>query len=403
MTVTDEQGHQAIASVELAEPEKIKANADISDLSVIGGNDGSITVTPTGGTPGYTFLWPQTMDTTRTLSNLPFGPRWIDITDANGCVQGDTFFINNPFCNLMVNVQTTDVSCFGESDGEAIVDVSGGTPPFSFNYSSDISGGLSAGSYSVTILDAINCGLIEDFEINEPAEIKVDPIITTTCTGRVAQLNVSGGVPPYEFLWKGGSTDSTNNILDTLEVDIIDANGCMVEVFEALTTFQFLNVALDSISLNDATIFVTPSGGTPPFAYNWEDSNGNNISTSEDLTDVTDGIYFLEVEDANGCLVSIEVEVSGISSTANLQSFDSVGKVFPNPTANLLTVEINSNASAEVGVSIFDSSNRLVLKEAPAVLNNNQKVLSIGHLAKGLYFMKIQIEDSFYFQKVILE
>jgi len=85
------------------------------------------------------------------------------------------------------------------------------------------------------------------------------------------------------------------------------------------------------------------------------------------------------------------------------QSFDSIGKVFPNPANDLLTLEIKTKPSSLVGVSIFDASNRLVLEEVPSVLNNNRKELSVGHLANGLYFMKIQIENNVYFQKVILE
>jgi len=66
-------------------------------------------------------------------------------------------------------------------------------------------------------------------------------------------------------------------------------------------------------------------------------------------------------------------------------------------------MEINTKPSSLVGVSVFNSANRLVLEEEPSVLNNNRKELSVGHLANGLYFMKIQIEDKVYFQKVILE
>jgi len=284
VTVTDEQGHQAIASVEIIEPEEINPNEDISDLTSIGGSDGSISLSPIGGTPGYTFLWPQTGDTTSTLSNLPFGPRWVVVTDVNGCVKSDTFFINNPLCNLGVEIQTQDVSCFGQSDGETFITVNGGVAPFTFDFNIDVSNGISAGNYSVTILDAINCGIIDSFSISQPTKIDVDPIITESCKDRTVSLNVSGGVPPYEFLWMGGSTDSFNVITDTLLVDVTDANGCLFAISRLLDPIDLLTVVLDSVSINESTIFVTPEGGSPPYSFIWEDVNGNDISTSEDLT-----------------------------------------------------------------------------------------------------------------------
>lgn len=404
VTVTDDQGHSAITSVEIGQPDDIQANATVSDLSTIGGSDGSIILAPTGGASGYTYLWPQTGDTTSTLSNLSFGPRWVDITDAAGCIRGDTFFINNPLCDMMVDIQTKDVTCFGGSDGEAIVNVTGGTAPFNYNFAGNVPSNLGAGTYSVTVLDAKNCGIIDTFIINQPTALDVEPTINQTCTGREISLNVSGGVPPYSYLWKDGSIDSFNFVLDTVDIDITDANNCLFEIFLSLAAVDEVTVMLDSVSSTESTIYVTPDGGTSPYMYTWEDENGNVISTEEDITGVlTDGIYTLTIEDSNGCITSLQVVVMGISSTANIQSFAMVGKVFPNPADELLTIEINTKSSSSVGVTLFNSSNRMVLNSTPSILDNSQKEISVSHLAKGLYFLKIQIEDSVYFQKVIIE
>ena len=404
VTVTDEFGHSTTTPVEIKEPQEILFNEVVSDLTTIGGSDGTISLIPTGGTPGYTYLWPQTGDTSSTLSNLPFGPRWVIVADNNGCVKTDTFQINNPFCDLEVaDIQTIDVSCFGKNDGEVSISLTGGTPPFTFDFGGNSPTSLSAGTYSVTILDAINCGVIDSFEINQPSEIEVGFESNLNCDGLEVNLSVMGGVPPYEYLWSDGSTDSTNVILGALDVDITDSNGCLIEVFSNIAIIDPLDVLFDSVSLSMETIMVTTSGGESPFIYTWTDESGVVVSNDEDLTGISNGTYTLVVEDAVGCLDTLEVEVSGISSVRRSFAFKEKGKVFPNPTSDHFTVEFEEIPKEKVGFKLYDSRFGLALTKHPSIINRRETDISVGHLVSGLYFLKIQIGDKVYFQELIIQ
>ena len=151
----------------------INVSFSISNVSCNGFADGSVVATANGGaTPNYQYsLGGGLSQASGTFSNLTVGTYFIDVTDINGCSSSQTFTITEPN-PLFVNTFSTDISCSGYCDGSAFSMPSGGTPPYSYLWSSgsttDNISSLCSGSYVVNITDANNCVNIETVIISEP-------------------------------------------------------------------------------------------------------------------------------------------------------------------------------------------------------------------------------------------
>ena len=278
-----------------------------------------------------------------TLSDLCAGYYFVQVTNGIGCVTIDTAFVSEPD-PIVANLSTTPVSCAGDCDGTATVGPTGGQPPYSsYVWVPDVNGqgtpqatDLCAGEYSVTITDQAGCSITQDVLITEPAEITVTATITPitcngACDGGIAPI-VSGGTAPYAYLWSpvppGG--DPTVPALDSLcagdwTLIITDANGCTVSATFTLVDPPVLDAQVattDNLCFGDCqgTASATISGGAPPYATMWMDSNGSIIAQDTlDVSALCAGDYTLVVTDANGCTLNVPFTITqGDAIEANL-------------------------------------------------------------------------------------
>ncbi|MBN4081846.1 PKD domain-containing protein, partial [bacterium AH-315-C07] len=290
---------------------------DSTDVTCFGFSNGAANLTVSGGTLPYTFNWSNGA-TTEDLTGVIAGTYAVSITDANGCVNDyDTTIVNQPTAALTHTLDSTDVTCFGFSNGATNLTVSGGTPPSTFNWSNgatteDLTG-IIAGIYAVSITDANGCIIDDDsITVNQPSAALSNTLDSTdvTCFGfsnGTTDLTVTGGTTPYTYNWSNGATTKDLNAvpLGTYAVSITDANGCVIG-YDTIVINQpsaALTHTLDStdvtcFGLTDGATNLTVSGGTTPYIYNW--SNG---TTTEDLSGIGAGIYAVSITDANGCFI----------------------------------------------------------------------------------------------------
>ena len=136
-----------------------------------------------------------------------------------------------------------NISCFGRKDGSVDLTVTGGTPPYTYNWSSgsttqDVSS-LAAGFYAVTVTDAAGSSRAE-ITLTEPVELRAEMTpfeygsgynisLFNAYNGSI-NLMVEGSVPPYTYEWRDGPTTEDRTALgsDNYDVAITDANGCML-------------------------------------------------------------------------------------------------------------------------------------------------------------------------------
>ena len=170
------------------------------------------------------------------IGNIASGNYTVTITDGNGCSIIRTGTVTATLPPVVVQSTLTNVLCNGDSTGAITISVSNGTSPFTFLWSNGAAtqniSNLKNGSYTVTVTDANGCTNSRSFTITQPTFLSLAnvSIVNATCgqANGSAQLNPSGSVSPYSYLWSDGST--TNQLINvsagTYTVTVTDANGC---------------------------------------------------------------------------------------------------------------------------------------------------------------------------------
>jgi len=211
--------------------------ATITPISCFNGADGSIDVQVNGGVQPYNYLWSNN-STTANQTNLSAGIYALTLTDNTGCSIVRNFVLSQP-ADISIppnQVTITAVSCFGLNNGAiAIQNPTGGTPPFTYSWfgpggsvvgTSQTITGLPAGLYSLTLTDSKGCSKQYQYLVNQP----LTPLIISnsiSCENNIS-VGVTGGVPPYSYLWSNGNTTPTSIFFvpGTYTITITDNNGC---------------------------------------------------------------------------------------------------------------------------------------------------------------------------------
>jgi len=322
LTVTDANGCTATATVTITQPTQLTATGAQTNILCNGQCTGSATVTPSGGTPPYTYAWAPSGGTGASTSGRCAGTYTATVTDANGCTVTQTFNITQPPA-LTVTPSQTNILCNGQCTGSATVTPGGGTAPYSYNWApsggtSSSAGSLCAGSYTATVTDANGCVITQTFNITQPSAITGTTSSTNSTCGNAngtATVTPGGGTPIYTYLWSpGGQTTQTATglLAGPYTVLVTDANGCTatfsVTVNNAgsptATIPTFTNVTC--FGLCDGTANGSASGGTAPYTYSWAPSGG----TGANATGLCAGTYTLTVTDANGCTATATVTIT---------------------------------------------------------------------------------------------
>jgi|GEM_PF-1349399 len=329
VTIIDTNGDQANACFEINDPASaIDISAAVSPQTIPGANDGSVILTVTGGDAPYTYNWngPNVNNIdTKDIANLTEGTYTVNITDARGCVQTRSYFVETVGEALTIDsgaTQVASISCFGEADGAINAAVFGGATPYTYSWSgpngytatsANISG-LASGSYQLTVTDANNETAVSvQFFVAEPsAPLSASANITDESApgqnnGGVV-ITVSGGTPGYTYNWNNNNFTAENFGLTsgTYTVTVTDTRGCtLVESYVVSTEADPLVIDAQGSTVNGVRCFgdsngsISPvvNGGLPPYSYNWG-PEGN----TQDISGLSAGQYNLTVTDQNGTM-----------------------------------------------------------------------------------------------------
>ncbi len=325
ITVVDSLGCTDSDSVYVSEPDLLQVTSiNIQNVSCYDSANGELEVLFTGGTAPFTYLW-DNGQTTQTAVNLVPGNYSVLVTDTNGCNDNSfTVAITQPDSLYISSLTSTEVLCNGGNTGTATVVAAGGTPNYSYNWSSgsitDVASALTTGTYSVTVTDNNSCSRNSSIVVTEPIALSTTFIKdSVTCIGGAdgwATVLVSGGITPYTYLWDNGSTAATANNLAAgyHTVTITDANGCIlidsVDILEPSFSITIDSLIISDITCHDAdnaSITVLATGGQLPYMYS--SNNGFNQQSTIGFTNLGPNTYIMYVQDSRGCEDRDTVEI----------------------------------------------------------------------------------------------
>ena len=336
VVITDANGCIARSNVIIIQPAPILVVETINPVSCFGGSDGSVSLAISGGNGSFTVNWVEkttgtSVGTGNIVNNLPAGIYVATIIDPLGCASIREYAVTQPAEPLAVQPLISNVRCAGDNNGSIDLIVSGGTAPYTYQWSSGETtraiNGKSGGSYTVNVRDSNGCIVSQTFEILEPLPIAVtlESSQNVSCKfgndGSI-KVNITGGTGVYNIQWSNGMTGTELSGLRAgiYTVFIIDESSCLVS--ETYTITEPANeLAISASSSTELCEFdqlielnLTVTGGTAPYTFAW--SNG---ATSQNLIGIAPGNYAVIVTDANGCTVAGDYTVPPPSLPMDLQ------------------------------------------------------------------------------------
>ncbi len=315
--------------VSIGQPAPITPAPSTTLPSCFGSCNGGVSVAVSGGTSPFVYEWRYANGpvlpggTAPSVPNLCSGDYVLKVTDANNCVT-PYMLVTLPNPALLTDtMEIIDPYCTG-GQGSIDLTVTGGTgtKTFSWNngaYTTEDLSGLSSGTYSVVITDANNCTATDTAVFTQlpPLSLVMQATLYNGYHFKCAGSNqgevfarVSGGLPPYTFLWNDSLATTIDSIYGltagTYTVTVTDSHGCVNIDSIALNLIPppfFVNEIHTDVTCpgaNDGGAVVILAGGVPPYIYYWQhDTTQFNVP----LTGVDSGTYMVNVYDANRCLV----------------------------------------------------------------------------------------------------
>ncbi|WP_026209605.1 gliding motility-associated C-terminal domain-containing protein [Cytophaga aurantiaca] len=320
--VEDGNSCKANLSSTVKQPTKLQSSYEVKTVSCYGGSDGAIDLTAFGGSSFYSYTWDDG-NVLQDEYNLKAGVHDVTIKDVNGCKLITSIIVPQPD-PITADKTITDVKCYGFKDGIIDLTVSGGVLPYTYKWSTpeivlgqteeDLTD-IPVGTYYVLIKDFFQCEYYDTMKVKESFLLVTnlaisDAICYDSLNGSI-DLTVTGGLPPYSYLWSSGqrTQDIAAVHAGIYKVLIDDVNGCTALVQGEIKqptnlTFGFSVSEVSCKDNDDGKVVLFNSGAIEPYTYVW-----SNSATTKDIADLLGDNYTVTVTDAHACPFSATVTV----------------------------------------------------------------------------------------------
>lgn len=343
---TDDAGCESQPlTIEITQSPLIVTNI-LSEDTLLCPNDtlGQLSLSLAGGTGDLTYTW-STGDTSLVLDSLVLGVYTISITDAIGCTEVYSYNVSNSPTINTDSISIQNISCFGQVDGSIILYPTGGLDTLYLTWSngstSDTLTSLDGGNYIVTVTDENNCSVIDTFNVIEPLELMVIPLITDESVAGAKDggitLNVTGGTAPYTVLWDNGDTSlAIDSLMPGLYSYVLfDANDCSTTGWAVVSGGSCaIGASYETVPASCGTSFdggieLTVNGNVGDYTV---ELYFQNVEVNSPLDSLYPGTYTLVITDTLGCVALLEnIEITSINPAIIL---DTLIRVNPTSTTS---------------------------------------------------------------------
>jgi gliding motility-associated-like protein len=318
VTATDINHCTASAAITISAPSPLILTPAASPVTCHGDSDGTASISASGGTPGYTYLW-SVDSTTAAISQLHPGSYAVTVTDSWGCTASQSAItVINPDA-ISVSVAVSPQSCASQQDGSVSLTASGGTPQYSYTWSPATAGtgpaisGLTAGSYLYTVTDSRGCLVSDSAIVTLSAAITLQAVVAPPLCPPINDgsitISPSGGNPGYTYTWSNADQSATASQLGpgTYLLTVTDSRGCA-----EMDTFRLryqsnltVNAGItDTIDLGQSvTLTAVTNRTTGDISYIWSPDYHLSCATCQSTTagPLQTFTYYVTANDTNGC------------------------------------------------------------------------------------------------------
>ena len=331
--VTDENDCTFLLPITINENNDIELNEfNNTNVECFGDENGSVSISVTGGIGNFTFSLGNETNATGGFSNLPAGTYNVTATDINDCSAIFSAQITEPDVLEMSTNEIIDVACFGESTGSVQLLATGGTGDFDFSLegnsnSTGLFENLPTGNYDAIVTDENNCNNTVTFEITEAPELifSITNLMNDTGNGNGSvTFEATGGTPPYLF-------------------------------------------SLDGLDYQEGmTFLVLPAGN-----------------------------YIGYIQDANGCIIESPFEIILETSISNPDLGILEMNIFPNPFSEKIILQMDLVFAQTIQLEVINISGQTILQNRTNVESGKQNItIDVeNNIPAGIYFLSVKNED----------
>lgn len=324
-----------------------------------GGNTGSIALTVTGGTAPYSYNWSNGA-TTKDLNNIAAGNYSVTVTATGGATATASFTVmGSPAINISGLI--THQSAPATNNGAIDINVTGGTPPFTYLWTGgsttqDISS-LAPGNYTVTVTDSKQCTNTATYTVNAfNSVLSVGGAITNVnCFGYTdgsINVNVTGGITPYTYLWSHGpTTEDVNNLAaGNYSLTVTDNTGrTATQTFTVgspsqLNTSHNVQAQPTCVGSANGAVTLNISGGTPGYTLDWNEDQFDGQTAPSDMPA---GNYEIIVSDSKGCSIMYTFSLSVPATGQNPVTGNTITNANCGSAVGAVTITTNGQAGLQ--------------------------------------------------------
>lgn len=412
VTLTDGNSCEQISEYMVSQPDLLIIESSIIEPSCSASTDGSLMVSPSGGTGDISILW-STGSTDMILNGLGAGTYSVSITDENNCSMEQELVLEDPLA-ILANVEVISESAVGEEDGSATASPENGQEPYQYSWSNgEITksiDGLAPGMYTVTITDANGCTATQTVIVNNGdcslmvSETSVSDISCYGESNGSISIVVEGLQDPTTYIWNDGQEGSLIEGLDAglYSVIITDANNCeilvsgieIVEPTEIVGSDPILSPASNE-SGQDGQIDISFSGGQGDLQVEVTDGLGNDIGNPA-LDALTAGTFLINVTDENGCAKVFGPFIIDVISSVN--ELFKLTKIYPIPVKETILIADSPDLST-LPVLYSSSGEKVAVGVQKGLFLYS---IDVNELNSGVYFLKLVSNQGTVYNKVMI-
>jgi hypothetical protein len=375
ISVRDSNNQTLVREVTITEPNVLNATTTSTNVSCYEGNNGSITVTATGGNPPYMYSKDgNNYVENNTFNNLVAKTYTTYVKDTKGIVVSNVSTISQPTTPLSITTAITSITC--TNNGSITIAATGGQLPYTYskdgvNYVSSNTFTISlAGTYALYAKDSNGCVSTSPTTLVQPTPLVITAANTSVrCKANsdgTITLTVTGGSGSYSYSINGGGATQSSNVFTglvagTYSITVTDSkDGCSTTTSVTITEpaiFNTTTVIANITCLNNGSITIAATGGQAPYTFS---KDGVNYDSTYTFSNLVSGTYALYAKDSNGCVNTntvtlvqpIPIAITTVHTNVRCEG-NSDGSITLNTTGGSGTYTYSINGSATQNNNVF--------------------------------------------------